>query len=241
LRPLPSKLRPARVSLKAWCRRSRPKMTWIVWLMLAVVLAAALSPGQINASRLVFQSSPPSLPPPQPPPPTQPPPPPPTATPVPPTDTPVPVAPTQLPTSAPEPAPTEALPTPTQPAQPPPVTEQAPAQPVPTPEPVQVPTTASEAAPPAPTSTPPDIRPRPPVRQSPADAPGQPVINWVKFWDTMAVVVAYPWLCCGVSLLLLVPLVLLFLEIKGRRPPSMPPEPMPGEKRRRTRRMRDEQ
>jgi hypothetical protein len=43
----------------------------------------------------------------------------------------------------------------------------------------------------------------------------------------MAVTFAYPWLCCGVTLLLMVPVVLLFLEIKGRRPPPIPPEELP--------------
>jgi len=41
---------------------------------------------------------------------------------------------------------------------------------------------------------------------------------------------AYPWMCCGVGLLLLVPLILLYLEISGRRrpplPPEIPPEPV---------------
>jgi hypothetical protein len=64
----------------------------------------------------------------------------------------------------------------------------------------------------------------------PADA-NQPIVNWVKFWDTIAVTLAYPWLCCGVALILLVPVVLLFLEIKGRRPPPKPPEPVPEAKK----------
>jgi len=69
----------------------------------------------------------------------------------------------------------------------------------------------------------------PGAEQPPGNEAGQPVINWVKFWDTVAVALAYPWLCCGVGLLLLVPLFLLFLEIKGRRPPPIPPEPLPKE------------
>jgi hypothetical protein len=68
-------------------------------------------------------------------------------------------------------------------------------------------------------------------QEPPADGPGAAIINWVKFWDTMAVTVAYPWLCCGVGLLLLVPLVFLFLEIKGRRPPPRPPERLKVERR----------
>jgi hypothetical protein len=67
--------------------------------------------------------------------------------------------------------------------------------------------------------------------EPPPDQPGAAVINWVKFWDTMAVTIAYPWLCCGVGLLLLVPLVFLFLEIKGRRPPPRPPERLRVERR----------
>jgi hypothetical protein len=35
---------------------------------------------------------------------------------------------------------------------------------------------------------------------------------------------AYPWMCCGVGLLLLVPVFLLYLEISGRRRPPLPPE-----------------
>lgn len=64
----------------------------------------------------------------------------------------------------------------------------------------------------------------------PASGANQPIVNWVKFWDTIAVTLAYPWLCCGVALLLMVPVVLLFLEIKGRRPPPSPPEQVPEEK-----------
>jgi hypothetical protein len=51
----------------------------------------------------------------------------------------------------------------------------------------------------------------------------------VKFWDTVVVTLAYPWLCCGIGLMLLTPIVLLYLEIKGRRPPPTPPEPVPTE------------
>ncbi|GAB4530621.1 MAG: hypothetical protein Kow0063_08990 [Anaerolineae bacterium] len=60
----------------------------------------------------------------------------------------------------------------------------------------------------------------------PLDETNPPVINWVKFWDTVAITLAYPWLCCGVALILLVPVGLLFLEIKGRRSPPIPPEPL---------------
>jgi hypothetical protein len=90
-----------------------------------------------------------------------------------------------------------------------------------------------ELVPPAQVSEPTPPPPEPQAEQSiPIEANNQPIINWVKFWDTMAVVVAYPWLCCGVALLLLVPVILLFLEIQGRRRPPMPPEPLPEDRRR---------
>ena len=57
---------------------------------------------------------------------------------------------------------------------------------------------------------------------------GVSVINWTKFWDTVMVAVAYPWLCCGIALLLLVPVGLIYLEIKGRRRPPKLPEPLRG-------------
>ena len=61
----------------------------------------------------------------------------------------------------------------------------------------------------------------------PAARINQSVINWSKFWDTVVIVFAYPWLCCGILLLLGVPLGLLLLEIKGQRRPRRLPE-MPG-------------
>jgi len=64
-----------------------------------------------------------------------------------------------------------------------------------------------------------------PATQTPADPQSsRSVINWAKFWDTLAVVFAYPWLCCGIASFLVVPMVLLYLEIKGRRRPSVLPE-----------------
>jgi hypothetical protein len=124
-----------------------------------------------------------------------------------PTATPLPEAPADTPTVAPQEvtteAPTATLAVPAEPAQPP--TETAtPLLPVPSPTP----------------------RPEPEPEPAPDAGGGQSIINWVKFWDTIAVVVAYPWLCCGIGLLLLVPVFLLFLEIKGRRPPRRPPEPV---------------
>jgi hypothetical protein len=69
--------------------------------------------------------------------------------------------------------------------------------------------------------------PRPQEPTRPAARINQSVINWSKFWDTVVIVFAYPWLCCGILLLLGVPLGLLLLEIKGQRRPRKLPE-MPG-------------
>lgn len=205
------------------CRRQLARTAaWLPWLGLALLVAAALAPGTVTASRLAFQS------------PEEPTPIPPTPTIPLPTDTPIPLPPTPtLPPPAP-PTPTPEVPAPDQaptqviPTQEPAPTLEQPTQAAPPPvvEPTQPPPTPPEATSlPQPTST---RRPAPaPQQRPPASAEAdQPVINWVKFWDTVAVLLAYPWLCCGVGLLLLVPLVLLFLEIKGRRPPPRPPEPL---------------
>jgi hypothetical protein len=83
-----------------------------------------------------------------------------------------------------------------------------------------------------PEATTPVEMPEPPAEPVPAEEPtpppnvevDRPVINMVKFWDTVAVILAWPWLCCGIVLFLLVPITLLALEIKGRQPPRRPPE-----------------
>lgn len=185
---------------------------WLPWLGMALVVAVVLAPGTVTASLLAFQSSPVATPiPPTPVPPTPAPPTQPTPTPVPPT----PVPPTQAP------APTAgAL------SQPTPTAVQ-PTQPVPT-SPIAPTMSPTVAILPALTPTP---LPSPPTpTPQPASGANQPIVNWVKFWDTIAVTLAYPWLCCGVALLLLVPVGLLFLEIKGRRPPPSPPERLPEQK-----------
>ncbi len=213
--------------------------TWLPWLGVALLVAALLSPGTVTASRLVFQSPPESppaaTPTPIPPSPT-PPPPPPTPTPPPPepaTDTPVPAAPTPTESAPIETVPAEVVPTeaaPTEAASP---TQEPPTQeaPLPTVEPTQPPAPLPQATFPAQVTQAPEAFPTPRAQQPPDTRGGQPVINWVKFWDTLAVLIAYPWLCCGVGLLLLVPLILLFLEIRGRRPPPIPPEPLPTDKK----------
>jgi hypothetical protein len=42
------------------------------------------------------------------------------------------------------------------------------------------------------------------------------VLDQAEFIDTVLVSTAYVWLCCGIVLLLLIPLVFLFLQIRGR-------------------------
>jgi hypothetical protein len=203
--------------------RTRRATTWLPWLGVALVVAAVLAPGTVTASLLAFQSSPvatpvpptPTQPPPPPPTPTQPQPPPtqPTATPVQPT----PIPPAQAPAPTTEAPPPQA--TPIAPAQP----TQPAAAPTMSPTPVVLPALTPTPLPPLPTPIP------MPTPQPPSGA-NQPIVNWIKFWDTIAVTLAYPWLCCGVALLLMVPVGLLFLEIKGRRRPPSPPEQLMEEK-----------
>jgi hypothetical protein len=196
-------------------------LVWLPWLVVALLIAAVLSPGMAGASRLAFQS--PESPPPQEVPTDTPAPPP---AQVPPTATQPPApAPTQPPapaaTQPPAPAATHAAPTPVpHPQQTPPAqatpTGAAPAQATPSPA-----VKATPAPAPSPTA-------RPTRTPTPApEAEGEATINWVKFWDTLVVWLAYPWMCCGVGLLLLVPVVLLYLEISGRRRPPLPPEVPP--------------
>ncbi|MDW8070120.1 MAG: hypothetical protein RMK79_01470 [Anaerolineae bacterium] len=65
---------------------------------------------------------------------------------------------------------------------------------------------------------------QPPREEAPAPRIDQFVVNWTKFWDTVVLYASYPWLCCGILLLLGVPLTLLMLEIRGRRRPRVLPE-----------------
>jgi hypothetical protein len=234
-------------------------LVWLPWLVVALLIAAVLSPGMAGASRLAFQSpeSPPPegtatetpIPPVQEVPPTATRPPAPTAA--------QPPAPTATQPPAPpaaQPPATQAAPTPTQaaPGEGTPPAQAAPAQAAPpggTPPAQAAPTQAApgEGTPPAQATPPATGSPSPTAKapQAPAPSPtarptrtptpepeaeGEATINWVKFWDTLVVWLAYPWMCCGVGLLLLVPVVLLYLEISGRRrpplPPEIPPEPV---------------
>jgi hypothetical protein len=206
--PLPSGLRPLGTLMKSLLRRTGRATTWLPWLGVALVIAAVLSPGTVTASLLAFQSSPPP-------------------TPVPPTPTPVPPPPTSTPVPPSPPTSTPVQPTPVPPTQAPPQptpTQVQPIQPVPSPSltPTMPPTPVM-----LPVPTPTLLPPLPPPTLQPVSGSNQPIVNWVKFWDTIAVTLAYPWLCCGVALLLLVPVILLLLEIKGRRAPPRPPEPAP--------------
>ena len=181
-------------------------VAWLPWLIVALLVTWLLWPEWTTPSQLLYQS--PLLSPPQvtPPPPTDTPvPPPPADTPVPlPTDTPL------LPTETPVPSPTVEAPTE-----------------VPTPTntlTAQAPTPAIATA----TPTPVTLVPPPSEDTQQSVGTGVSVINWTKFWDTVMVAVAYPWLCCGIALLLLVPVGLIYLEIKGRRRPPKLPEPLRG-------------
>jgi outer membrane biosynthesis protein TonB len=206
--------------------QARRAAVWLPWLAAALLLAAALAPGTAVASRLVFQS-------PQSPLPAEPTPlPVPTATPVPAEPAPPPA---RQPTQPPAPQPTQ--PPAEQPTQPPAEQPTQPPAEQPTQPPAEQATPAATASPspaakatqsPAPSPT---ARPtRTPTPEPEAEGEGEATINWVKFWDTLVVWLAYPWMCCGVGLLLLVPLILLYLEISGRRrpplPPEIPPEPV---------------
>ncbi len=228
--------------LSAVHSQARRAAVWLPWLGVALLLAAVLSPGAVVASRLAFQS--PESPPPEPtatetPLPTEAPP---TATQVPPTAT----QPARAPTTTQVPAqPTQPAPTPvpkatnTAPAQgTAPAQATAPAQKTP-PAQATAPAQATPAATGSPSPTAKATQtpaPSPTARRVPTPTPapeGEASINWVKFWDTLVVWLAYPWICCGVGLLLLVPVILLYLEISGRRrpplPPEIPPEPVGGE------------
>jgi hypothetical protein len=179
---------------------------WLPWLIVALLLALSLCPGSIAASRLIYQSALESSPVPElpPPPPYE--------------DT--------LPWPAEVPAPTE-MPA-AQPPAPAPATEAPPAEAPPQPA---APAPKATAIFPLIDQPVPQPRPTPlqkqgsTARQMPAQ-PGisQSVVNWTKFWDTVVMWAAYPWLCCGILLLLGVPVGMLYLEIRGRRRPRILPE-----------------
>jgi hypothetical protein len=55
-----------------------------------------------------------------------------------------------------------------------------------------------------------------PADEAEADASSNFIVDQAEFIDTVVISGAYVWLCCGVGALLLVPLVLLFVYIRGR-------------------------
>lgn len=55
-----------------------------------------------------------------------------------------------------------------------------------------------------------------PLDDAEGGGPAQFILDQAELIDTVVVSGAYVWLCCGVSLFLLVPLVLLFVYIRGR-------------------------
>ncbi|MGC8878193.1 MAG: hypothetical protein ACP5R2_03115 [Anaerolineae bacterium] len=201
---------------------------WLPWLIAALALSALFWPSTITASHPAFQSVLPYEQSPLP-----------EAFPVEvsPLEPPPPV---ELPMPADMP-PEEMPPTPQEVPQPevPPQEEVVPPEPV-APPPVEVPAPSPQLQPvPATPAAPARTRPaspgllidepvaQPPQEEEKAPVPriDQVVINWTKFWDTVVLYVSYPWLCCGILLLLGVPLAFLMLEIRGRRRPRVLPEP----------------
>jgi cytoskeletal protein RodZ len=59
---------------------------------------------------------------------------------------------------------------------------------------------------------------RRPIRESPAvtGEDAEMVVDEAEFIDTVVVSIAYVWLCCGIVLILVIPLIFLFLHIRGR-------------------------
>ena len=83
-------------------------------------------------------------------------------------------------------------------------------------EPQAAPPDASQAEDQAPPPLPePERRP---VRVAPGgvDGDAEMVVDEAEFIDTVVVSLAYVWLCCGIVLILVIPLIFLFLHIRGR-------------------------
>jgi hypothetical protein len=55
-----------------------------------------------------------------------------------------------------------------------------------------------------------------PLPDNPADSSSNLIVDQAEFVDTVIVTTAYVWLCCGIILILLIPLIFLFLHIRGR-------------------------
>jgi cytoskeletal protein RodZ len=141
--------------------------------------------------------------------------PPPTNTPPPaPTNTPQPQA-----TNTPQPAPTDASAVePTNTAPPVPTDTPMPPQPEATPTPTATaqPTVDSAAVEVAPTITlPPPVAP-PVAGAEEQGASSGVVVNEVELIDTVVEWFAYLWLCVGVAIILVVPFLFLFLQVRGK-------------------------
>ena len=205
--------------------RMAGRRLWLGWwpAIIAALLIGLVVESQTEAVYSFFQSPPqspvlptdtPPPPPPTntpPPPPTNTPPPPPTNTPPPeatntsepaPTDTPAGAEPTntvaELPTNTPLPPQPEATPTPT--ATPQPTIDNAAAG------------TAPTLTPPPPTVPPVEVL----VGEEQAEASGV-VVNEVELIDTVVEWFAYLWLCVGVAIILVVPFIFLFLQVRGKQ------------------------
>ena len=55
-----------------------------------------------------------------------------------------------------------------------------------------------------------------PPNDSESDASSNLILDQAEFIDSVVVSFAYVWLCCGVALILVIPLIFLFLQIRGR-------------------------
>jgi hypothetical protein len=200
---------------------------WLPWLIAALALSALFWPSTITASHPAFQSALPYEQSPLP-----------EVFPV--EESPLePPPPVELPMPADMP-PEEVPPAPQEVPQPEVFSQEevAPPEPV-APPPVEIPAPSPQQPAPATPAAPARTRPaspgllidepvaQPPQEEEKASAPriDQVVVNWTKFWDTVVLYVSYPWLCCGILLLLGVPLAFLMLEIRGRRRPRVLPEP----------------
>lgn len=188
----------------------------LVLLLAAAILVSALVTNGSVEAEMLFQS--PASPvdgaaePPPPPQPPQPPPP----------------TPEPIPAEPPPPEPVQTAPT----LPPPEPIEQPPAQPV-APQPQQAQPGAPQPVSPLATAAPGVAQPAEPLppplpeptrasRQSSFSEPaaksdGQSLIlDQAELIDTVVVSTAYIWLCCGIIIILLIPLIFLFLQIRGR-------------------------
>lgn len=112
--------------------------------------------------------------------------------------------------------PAEVVPIEQPPAEAAPIVPEAPVEQAP----IEQPPTDQAGAPAAPVAPEPEPvrrdREEAPLDETEGGGPAQFILDQAELIDTVVVSGAYIWLCCGVSLFLLVPLVLLFVYIRGR-------------------------